>query len=51
MNELLKEYRERFEEFFPTEEFDGNLEEAIKECLEKNKKVHELYPLDNNFIY
>lgn len=36
MNELLREYAERFDEAFPVFGFAGNdeeLEKAIKECL------------------
>lgn len=46
----MDEYEKAFGDIFPTMEFmsasDENLINYIKECLNKNKPMYELYPID-----
>ena len=51
IKDLMLEYRMRFKEEFPVYEYSAS-RELIEECLDKNTKVQELYPLDyNEFDY
>lgn len=52
----LEKYEEIFDDIFPTEEYPGlsleEIESRAKECIEKNSKMHKLYPIDyKNNIY
>lgn len=48
--ELLDEYYERFNVNFPLMEYqcatDKEINDLISECLEKNKTIEQLHPID-----
>lgn len=53
-NELIFEYIEHFEESFPIYEAvqdEVELAKRIQECLDKNKRYTELYPIDPGVVY
>ncbi|KIR03455.1 hypothetical protein P261_02270 [Lachnospiraceae bacterium TWA4] len=55
LKKALSEYREVFDDNFPTIPFSGRTEEEllgiIKDCLEKGKDVYDCGYLDLNRIY